>query len=54
MMSGEIRDKPLYKNDMQFEIRLPDGTIERRYITRKRLNEIGIIQFRVMREKLYE
>jgi hypothetical protein len=54
MISDEIRDERKYKNDMQFEISLPDGQIERKYITRKRLEEIGIIQFKVKRERLYE
>lgn len=54
MISSEISDKRRYNNDMQFEIRLPNGVVERKYITRRRLEEISNIIFRVIREKLYE
>jgi hypothetical protein len=49
MMADEIRDERKYKNDMQFEISLPDGQIERKYITWQRLSEIGIIRLRIRR-----
>lgn len=50
MMSSEISEEPRYKNDMQFEIVLPNGEVERRYITQKRLKEIDNIRFKVIRE----
>jgi len=54
MTHHEIREERMFKSDMQFEITFPNGEIERRYITRKRLKEINNIKFRVIREKLYD
>jgi hypothetical protein len=50
MTLDELRTERKYKNDMQFEIILPNGQVERKYITQKRLKEIDNIRFKVMRE----
>lgn len=45
MTASEISDNPKFKNDMLFEMRLPNGNVERKYITRKRLKNLDVIKF---------
>jgi len=49
MTYDEIRNERKYKNDMQFEIILPNGNVERKYITQRRLREIYNIRLKVVR-----
>lgn len=42
---SDMSDTPKYKNDMRFEMRLPNGTVESKFITRKILKELKVIKF---------